>query len=667
MVRFGLRGVLSLLLIAGAAAVETGRWRYGSISWRRKYPLDPSSRKVIFSVETAWRYSHGSMVKFGTDEKAQAGDTIKILASDGQDPLFAFGDGNVTARFDVQVVNVDPIQDLLVGKSSFEWDYWAPADVNGPWEATLTLCCRVAENQNGMKSILVASHVDLSDPAVHGSPRVRIIPRLALQAFGAGDIQHFEVPATAAEGYEGRGDIVWEDASADFYFNLVSFAPNASQYLGVNRTTGLASVDVRCYKHSGCTQDLHVMIKVSRAGVSGMVDFIVRVQKNAGADAIPALTMKAPVNNPFLNGMESGALRGLPVVDAYAEFPVVLTFKGKDAQQQEVFFEYNMLPIAAVLAAKRLVDPLDVVYAQEIQWTPSPDQVGEHYICGVAFDRDPQDACSACTPDLENDETTCVPLCPVHFRSKPLCFNVRVFPNGSPIFSAPANTPVATNLTDMELVRATDEQVIDMNFPFEILVAAGDSNWMDPVTLAVHGVHPDGSSIVAGTGQLATFIWKWTPSRAFGGWSQVFPPAHPPIPLSLSSSFGPSLDASLPSLGSCLPSPPLHPAVSLYIQAHRHRMSVPCHQPRLIQPLPPLPPSPSPFPPSLAHRMYASGRLILAQQQRCCASRSLALLPLPPRPSSLPSSLLRYPPLARDSAVDEGDCQQLFFFSLVSM
>lgn len=262
------------------------------------------------------------------------------------------------------------------------------------------------------------------------------------------------------------------------------------------------------------------MIKVSRAGVSGMVDFIVRVQKNAGADAIPVLTMKAPVNNPFLNGMESGGLRGLPVVDAYAEFPVVLTFKGKDALQQEVFFEYNMLPTAAVVAAKRLVDPLDVVYAQEIQWTPSPDQVGEHYICGVAFDRDPQDACSACIPDLENDETTCVPLCPVHLRSRPLCFNVRVFSNGAPIFSAPANTPVATNLTDMELVRATEEQVIDMNFPFEIRVAAGDSNWMDPVTLAVHGVHPDGSSIVTGTGQVATFIWKWTPSRAFGGWSQ---------------------------------------------------------------------------------------------------------------------------------------------------
>jgi len=212
MARGGVQALLALLTVVGAAAVETGRWRYGSVSWKRKYPLDASSRKVIFTVESAWRYSHGSMVKFGTEDKAQAGDTIKVLASDGQDPLFAFGDGNVTARFDVEVVKVDPIQDLLFGKSTFEWDYWAPAGLEGPWEATLTLCCRVAENQNGMKSILIASAVDLTDPAVHGSPRVRIIPRLALQAFGAGDIQHFEVPATAAEAFGSSSGLVWEDA-----------------------------------------------------------------------------------------------------------------------------------------------------------------------------------------------------------------------------------------------------------------------------------------------------------------------------------------------------------------------------------------------------------------------------------------------------------------------
>jgi hypothetical protein len=524
MARGGVQALLALLTVVGAAAVETGRWRYGSVSWKRKYPLDASSRKVIFTVESAWRYSHGSMVKFGTEDKAQAGDTIKVLASDGQDPLFAFGDGNVTARFDVEVVKVDPIQDLLFGKSTFEWDYWAPAGLEGPWEATLTLCCRVAENQNGMKSILIASAVDLTDPAVHGSPRVRIIPRLALQAFGAGDIQHFEVPATAAEAFGSSSGLVWEDASAAFYGNLVSLPPNASQYLGVNRTTGLASVDVRCYRHSGCIQDLHVIIKVSRAGVYGMVDFIVRVQKNAGADAVPHITIKAPENNPFLNGMESSELRGLPVVDAYAEFPVVLTFKGKDALQQETFFEYNMLPAGAIVAAKRLEDPLDMVYAQQVQWTPSPEQVGEHYICGVAFDRDPQDACTACTPDLENEETSCVPFCPVHLRSRPLCFKVLVYSNGAPIFSEPQNQPEATNLTDVKLVRAVDEQVIDMNFPFEIRVTAGDANWMDPVTLAVHGVHPDGSSIVAsGSGLLSTFIFKWTPSREFGGWSQVRP------------------------------------------------------------------------------------------------------------------------------------------------
>lgn len=503
MVRFGsLRAVLALLAVAGTTAVETGRWRYGSVSWKRKDPEISTSRKVIFTVESAWRYSHGSMVKFGTDQKAQAGDTIKILASDGQDPLFAFGDGNVTARYDVEVVHVDPIQDLLMGRSTFEWDYWA----RGPWEASLTLCCRVAENQNGMKSILLSSTVDLTDLAVHGSPRVRIIPRLALQAFGAGDVQDFEVPTSAAEGFEGRDGIVWEDASLTYYNNLVSLPPNSTTYLGVNQTTGMASVDVRCYRSGACVHDLHIAIKVSRNGASGMVDFIVRVQRNVGPDVVPDITLKAPVNNPVLLGRETSALRDLPKIDAFAEFPVVLTFKGKDQLEQEIFFEYNMLPTGAVIGAKKLVNSLDRVYAQEILWTPSDAQVGEHYICGVTLDRDPSDHCTACTLDVANDETTCVPFCPPHLRSKPLCFDLQVYSNGSPMFSLP--------------VLADQVQVIDMNFPFEIKVQAGDANWMDPVTLAVDGVHPDGSSITPVPGEMATFMFKWTPARSFGGWSQ---------------------------------------------------------------------------------------------------------------------------------------------------
>ena len=158
MARLFLRTALALLAVAVAAAVETGRWRYGSISWKRKTPENSLSRKVIFTVESAWRYSHGSMVKFGTDQKAQAGDSVKILASDGQDPLFAFGDGNVTARFDLTVIYVDPIQDLLMATSTFEWDFWA----RGPWTATLGLCCRVAENQNGKAIIFPFSVLNIN-------------------------------------------------------------------------------------------------------------------------------------------------------------------------------------------------------------------------------------------------------------------------------------------------------------------------------------------------------------------------------------------------------------------------------------------------------------------------------------------------------------------------
>lgn len=510
MARMFLRATLALLAVAGASALETGRWRYGSISWRRKDPDIPSSRKVIFIVETAWRYSHGSMVKYGTDQKAQAGDSIKILASDGQDPLFAYGEGNVTARFDVNVVYVDPIQDLLFGKSTFEWDYWA----RGPWEATLTLCCRVAENQNGMKSVLLSSTVDLTNSAVYGSPRVRMTPRVSLQAFGAGDLQNFEIPTSAAEGFEARQGITFANADTTYFNNLLSYPANGTIYLGVNATTGMASVDVRCYRFA-CVQDLHLVIKVSRMGATGMVDFIVRIQKNIPPDDVPTITMKAPVNNPILLGRESSSLRGIPTVDAFAEFPIVLSFKGRDLQGQQVWFEYNMLPTGAVVGAKSLVEPLDIVYQQQILWTPSNEQVGEHYICAVAFDRDPEDQCQPCVPDIENEETTCVPFCPAHLRSKPLCFDVRVIANGAPIFSHP--------------VEADRTQIIDMNFPFEIKVKAGDANWMDPVTLAVHGVHPDGSSISEVPGEMATFMFNWTPSQKFGGWSQV-----PPSPLAVS-------------------------------------------------------------------------------------------------------------------------------------
>jgi len=483
--QLGVRAVLCLLALAGAAAVETGRWRYGSISWKRKEP-GTSSRKVIFTVETAWRYSHGSMVKFGTDQKAKVGDMIKILASDGQDPLFAFGDGNVTARFDVRVVKVDAIQDLLMGESTFEWDFWA----RGPWTASLTLCCRVAENQNGMRSIMLESTVDLTSIDVHGSPQVRVIPRLALQAIGVSDIQQFEVPAVAAEGYDARAGITWQDAPQSYWDNLRSYPANSTMYLGVNQTTGMASVNVKCYRGQHCVQDIHLVIVVSRAGATGMVDFIVRVQKNVPPDTVPEIMMKTQYFDagaleagrfPPTSSMESGELRGLPTVEAFADFAFVLTFLAKDALQQEVYFEYNMLPVGALIGTKSLDNPLDQVYAQEIRWTPNATQVGEHYFCGVAFDRDPTDECTPCTPDYANDETSCVPFCPVHLRSKPLCFNVQVFANTAPIFSAP--------------LPADRSRTIDMNEPVEIRVEAGDANWMDPVMLAVEGVHPEGSYI----------------------------------------------------------------------------------------------------------------------------------------------------------------------------
>jgi len=227
-----------------------------------------------------------------------------------------------------------------------------------------------------MKSIFLSSTVDLTNPAVYGSPRVVMIPRVSLPASSdSPDVVQFEIPATAAEGFEARGNITWASASITHYTNLVSLAPNASHYLGVNQTTGLVSVNVRCWKDGMCASDLQIAVVVKRFGTSGMVDFIVRIQRNVLPDVHPTITLKAPENNPVLQGMESALLRGIPTVNAFSEFPVVLTFKGTDQQKLATFFEYSVLPMGAIVSARRVVDPITLTYAQEILWTPAEEQV----------------------------------------------------------------------------------------------------------------------------------------------------------------------------------------------------------------------------------------------------------------------------------------------------
>jgi hypothetical protein len=112
-----------------------------------------------------------------------------------------------------------------------------------------------------------------------------------------------------------------------------------------------------------CASDLQIAVVVKRFGTSGMVDFIVRIQRNVLPDVHPTITLKAPENNPVLQGMESALLRGIPTVNAFSEFPVVLTFKGTDQQK------------LAIVSARRVVDPITLTYAQEILWTPAEEQV----------------------------------------------------------------------------------------------------------------------------------------------------------------------------------------------------------------------------------------------------------------------------------------------------
>ena len=120
-----------------------GRWRYGTISWTL---VSSSSQKasVVINVESAWRLSDPSLVVSGTQTPITSpGQIFQAGSSNNQDSLLQFGDGTITGSINVQVLRVDAVQDIVVGASSFSHDY-PPA---GVFNATLTLCCRVAGSQ----------------------------------------------------------------------------------------------------------------------------------------------------------------------------------------------------------------------------------------------------------------------------------------------------------------------------------------------------------------------------------------------------------------------------------------------------------------------------------------------------------------------------------------
>ena len=115
-----------------------------------------------------------------------------------------------------------------------------------------------------------------------------------------------------------------------------------------------------------------------------------------------------------------------------------------------------------------------------------------------------------------------MPSCPAHLRSRPLCFNIRVFDNGAPVFSEPLSGGVGLPLN--ENGNQTNKTLyIDMNFPLQIEVEAGDDNVDDPVMLSVEGVHPEGSKTEAVVDPGSTkgkVRFEWRPARHFGGWTR---------------------------------------------------------------------------------------------------------------------------------------------------
>mmetsp|Transcript_53174 Transcript_53174/g.108475 ORF Transcript_53174/g.108475 Transcript_53174/m.108475 type:complete len:633 (-) Transcript_53174:426-2324(-) len=484
------RSLFSLVFLASISlslAVETGRWRYGSISWSR---AEATSRRVTIHVESAWRLSHQSIVVAGTqDPVTQVGQVFKVLATDGQDPLFNYDGGEITARFDVEVVRIDPSQDLVVGKSEFDWEYSG----DGPYTAELTLCCRVAENQNANRGVKISTMVDLSGGSL-GSPAITMIPRVNLDA-SSGVTKKFLVPAAPRLGM--MDPLTW--SLHDSYWGvLFGTRPNATMVQGIVSHTGVISIDITSYR-DGWKEDMQMLVQVAQGGSTSMVDFIVHVQPPAGN--VPHLTLIAPPAPHPLAAATTDEVLGLEPAVAFEGFPISFSVRGEDADLNDhVFFEFTSLPSGLAPQPRFENNPS----TQVLRWTPMTEHVGKHWVCAVAVDIDPSAPCAACTP--ANGETSCVPSCPEQRRSSPLCLLLDVMANNPPTFALPA---------------VTDRHIrVEMNQLLVLVVLAEDANWVDQVSLKASNAHPMGSAVVRTPGEPGRVTFTWRPGPRFGGFDQ---------------------------------------------------------------------------------------------------------------------------------------------------
>ncbi len=376
---------------------------------------------------------------------------FKVLASESEDPLLTFGDGEVTARYDVKVMRVDPLLDTVVGVTEFLHDYPAQGD----YTASLTLCCRVAGHQNAMKSVNIRTQVNLQSGS-QGSPVFSMLPRIFLDATQAG-VRKFRVSAiSSSQGGNltySLGPSAYADNSNPFGYR--SIPPPSDVIQSIDRNTGVVSVNVTCYALGGCQYaDQHVVVIASDGSTSSTVDFIVQMQAPlAQMGNIPTLTL-SPSN---LNAMD------IPKVSAYVGFEVKLQFQARDADtSQMVYFQYSIMPEGASVGTVQGVNPA----VQDFTWLPSQEHIGTRFICAIATDLSLATDCSPC--DTSSASGPCIPVCPSFRASEMRCVEIGVSANPTPVFVEPTITRLRVYMNEEAKVSSpiVFARVLLVFFPF---------------------------------------------------------------------------------------------------------------------------------------------------------------------------------------------------------
>ena len=257
---------------------------------------------------SAWRLSDPSITVFGTkNEISMPGQSFSVGSMNQQETLLDFGDGTTTYQFVATVLWLDPVEDIVLGRSVFPHVYTDGKQYN----ATLSLCCRAAGNQNSFLGVKLATTIDLilANRSLRspGSPMIQAVP-LVMIAPGP-LLQYFAVPALSAAGAGGRSNLRWALAPPTAY------AGSPPPGVAVNSLTGVVAVNSSACAASGVCADIDLILLVADGAARSAVDFTVAFLP-AGV-AAPTLTLIAPPAPHPLAGASSSVLGGLPPVVAF--------------------------------------------------------------------------------------------------------------------------------------------------------------------------------------------------------------------------------------------------------------------------------------------------------------------------------------------------------------